>query len=276
MHPASVNTGRAQSESGTLVVVIEDDPVMLKLVAGTLRDAGYRVVIRSGDEALCMADEPHLVVLGDSVSLEGAGETASWSAPMLALCNMGSRPADAFLPPPFSGEELLDAVKLLLTLSRDMHDVSPVTLVDVGAVLDGSLQMAARELDTRTRVVCEFDSQLRVHACPEQLSLIFLNLLLMAANRMDAQNRITNGIRVAGWRTADGRTVIEISDTGRRIESSELAHLFDRSGNLVATPCRGLSLSASQRIVHERGGTITVKTMTSGSSFRVELPTAYA
>jgi nitrogen-specific signal transduction histidine kinase len=147
-------------------------------------------------------------------------------------------------------------------------------LVDVGAVLEAALQRAAGELAPRVEVTCEFDSQLRVLAEPEQLCLVFLNLLLMAARRMDVRTGASNGLRIAGWRTAVGRTVVEISDSGPPIPANQLAQLFDAHPDGAAPGAPGLSLAASQQAVSARGGIITVKSEPGGTSFRVELPTA--
>lgn len=151
---------------------------------------------------------------------------------------------------------------------------APDVLVDVGAVLEAALQRAASALEARTEVTCEFDSQLRVLADPELLCLVFLNLLLMAASRMDAHGRATNGIRIAGWRTASQRTVVEISDSGHPIPTNQLAALFDEPVAVSAPAESGLGLPASQRVVRALGGAITVRSEPGGTSFRVELPTA--
>ena len=181
---------------------------------------------------------------------------------------------EAYVPAPLLITDLPDAVRLPLALAVVRPAHARETVVDVGAVLEVALQLASSELAKRARVTCEFDSQLRVHASAEQLCLIVLNLLFMAASRLNEGTRDTNGIRVAGWRTAEGRTVVEVSDTGRSIPAAQLASLFERANGDDAARDGRLDLPSSQRAVNARGGAITVNSTVCGTSYRVELPTA--
>ncbi len=263
--------------AGAWVVVVEEDQVKQGLVANVLRDAGYRVQTASGatgTHALSSVP-PGLIVLGTLPAEQQERALALYpGVPVLALCQTVASTADGYLPAPFTASDLLDAVRVLLVLA-DARDAAPAdTLVDVGAVLEVALRLASDELASRARLTREFDSQLRVRANPEQLCLVFLHLLTAAASRIEAGSPESNGIRVAGWRTAEGRTVVEISDTGSGIGAAHLAAVFDVA--VAPDHAGGLGLSASQRVVRANGGAITVTSEVGGTSFRVELPTASA
>ncbi len=303
-----MDTGSSSATPSALtsIFVIDDDAETRATTAHILRGAGYRVQATTSDlgsiEDLKQLGVPDLVILGlvpcnsdwdrhakseppsvlrsepsrPSVFARSEPHASTVSdAPTLALREAAAIDSDAFLPPPFTASELLRAVEAFLAVSAEMVVSERPAIVDLGAVLEVSLRLAWRELAERAHVTCEFDRQLRVRANPEQLCLVFLNLLLNAAGSIDEGKAEANGIRVAGWRTAHGRTVVEISDTGKGIGGEQLAHLFDAGISKHAQPRSGLDLARSQQIVNAVGGSITVtSTLGGGASFRVELPTA--
>ena len=247
------------------------------LLANVLRDAGYRVQTASADTATDLTPVgPGLLVLGMLPDGQRARALSLYpGVPVLAIAEAAAMTSDAYLPAPFSAIDLLDAVRVLLVLAGEREAERSDTLVDVGAVLQVALRLASQELSTCAKVTCEFDTQLRVRGNPEQLCLVFLHLLTAAASRIDQGNPTRNGIRVSGWRTAEGRTVVEISDTGLGIPPARLADLFDACVE-ADLPRRGIDLPTSQRLVRASGGAITVTSETGGTRFRVELPTASA
>lgn len=264
----------------SLVYVVDDDPVSRSAVAALLSAAGYRVGCSTSADAhaqITSLGEPRLIVLGE------LSRARSWArrddpsfdalahVPTLAIGDDDLQ-ADAVLARPFEARGLRQAVELTLMLATVRQTHPEVSVVDVGAVLEASLRHAEERLEARAEVVLEFDRQLRVRANPEQLCLIFLNLLLAAANRIGTDAPRMNGIRVAGWRTAHERTIVEISDTGRGISAAEQEQLF---APLVADARDrepGLDLAESACILRAGGGDITMRSGKGGSSFRVELP----
>ena len=116
------------------IVVIEDDPHILKLISQTLQREGYEVITASdGTEGLRRVKEahPHLVVLDISLpGLDGyqichqlRSEQATSQLPVIMVTAM-SRPsdqrrgfengADDYLPKPFVLAELVTRVQSLL------------------------------------------------------------------------------------------------------------------------------------------------------------------
>jgi signal transduction histidine kinase len=81
------------------------------------------------------------------------------------------------------------------------------------------------------------------------------------------------GIRVAAWRTPEGRTIVEISDTGRGIPPKDLSQVFDASFTTKHEANRGHGLSHSQQLLARWDGTISIHSSDqTGTSFRVDLP----
>ncbi len=225
MSTASSDASVASHAPKASIFVIDDDARTRQMIAGVLGDAGYRVQVSSSNahalDELVRAPKPDLLVVGLArrrrdwyVASAQEGVSALAAVPALAVREASAIDADAFLPAPFEAKDLLRAVELFLIVAADIALGAEGSVVDVGAVLEVSLLLASHELAERAHITCEFDRQLRVRANPEQLCLIFLNLLLNAAMSIEPGGAEANGIRVAGWRTPEGRTVIEISDTG--------------------------------------------------------------
>lgn len=267
---------------GPWVILVEEDQVTRCLLANVLRGAGYRVQTSSLDTVSGPTSVgPGLIIVGTLPPAQLARALEVYpGVPVLAITEAAAISADAYLPGPFGATDLLDAVRVLLLLSAAREAETRETLVDVGAVLEVALRLASEELSACAKVTREFDTQLRVRANPEQLCLVFLHLLTTAASRVRHGGPGANGIRVAGWRTAEGRTVVEISDTGAAIPAARLTALFDATGvtehSALGPGRRGIDLATSQRLITARGGAITVSSEVGGTRFRVELPTARA
>ncbi len=116
------------------IVVIEDDPLIRKLIAQTLQRSGYEVVTANdGSEGLRIVKEaqPNLVVLDISMpGLDGyqvcqylRGDPATATLPIIMVTAM-ARPADQrrgfdmgaddYLPKPFALTDLVTRVQSLL------------------------------------------------------------------------------------------------------------------------------------------------------------------
>lgn len=114
-----------------------------------------------------------------------------------------------------------------------------------------------------------------VMADPAQLQQVFLNLLINAEQAI-RQGRGEGTIRVRTRKSAAGRVIFEISDSGPGIPQEIIPQIFDPffSTKPFGTGT-GLGLSITSGIVKEHGGEISVQSQLGhGAKFIVELPAA--
>src|SRR5512143_2339121 len=138
--------------AGELVLVVDDEPHIVALVAYHLATAGYRVsTAKSGADALTLADRerPSLVILdlmlpgmsGFDVLRKLRAKPGTRDVPVLMLTARREEPdrieglslgADDYLTKPFSPQELVLRVKAILrrsgskSSSRDVLVVGPI------------------------------------------------------------------------------------------------------------------------------------------------------
>jgi nitrogen-specific signal transduction histidine kinase/CheY-like chemotaxis protein len=217
-------------------------------------------------------NNPLAVVTGNvDLAIQLLTQLSAWEAPPSpeALARAVSLLRDARL----GAGRVATVVRAVATFSHPPD--TRTSVVNLAQVLESSIRLVENEVRHRAKLVCEFDDQLRVVGNTAQLGQVFINLLTNAAHAIEEGNPAGNGIRVAGWRTAEGRTVVEVSDTGRGIPPGQIARVFDpfftttdaERGGL------GLGLAVSQRLIAAANGVISVRSVHgSGASFRVDLP----
>lgn len=145
--------------------------------------------------------------------------------------------------------------------------------VDVNALLDKVLDVAANELRFRATVVREYGDLPPVSANQGRLSQVFLNLLLNAAHAIDEGAPQRHTVRVST--SHEGREVrITIADTGRGIAKEHLPRLFDPFFTTKAAgQGSGLGLSICRDIVRSHGGRIEARSAPGeGAELIVHLP----
>jgi two-component system KDP operon response regulator KdpE len=172
--------------SGALVLVVDDEPQILRALQTNLRGAGYEVAVAStASEALSVAAmRPPDAVILDLVLPDGSGievcrELRSWSsAPILVLSVVGDETekvaaldagADDYVQKPFGIDELLARLRALLR--RATPSGEPVLeigelaidlekrLVTVG---DRRVQLTPNEFDL-LRVLAQNEGKLMTH-----------------------------------------------------------------------------------------------------------------
>jgi CheY-like chemotaxis protein len=165
-------------------------------------------------------------------------------------------------------------VRDLMAFSRPAAE--PKQLVDVEAVLDSMASLAWNEIRHRARLVKRYARVPAVLGDKSRLGQVFLNLIVNAAQSLDASDADGPNHSAITLSTAlDGdRVVVEVTDTGAGIEQSDLPHVFEpffstkSTGNTTA-----LGLAICQSIVTSHGGEIDVKSEPGqGATFRVTLP----
>lgn len=146
--------------------------------------------------------------------------------------------------------------------------------VDVQWMLDSTVKLAWNEIRHRARLVKDYGAtRLIVEGNESQLSQVFLNLLVNAAHAIGDGAADQNEIKLAVSTDAEGRVVIEVSDTGAGMSAEVQRQLFTP---FFTTKPRGggtgLGLSICQKLVSSHGGELhVVSELGKGTTFRVTL-----
>lgn len=137
--------------------------------------------------------------------------------------------------------------------------------------------MQAKIASTRAAVHLECDKKLEVTAHQGELRQVFSNLLRNSLDAISEGGSIT--LRAASAHFArDGRCTVRISvsDNGHGISPAALSNIFQPFFTTKGLVGNGLGLWVSKQIVEKHGGTIKVRSSTSGpfrgTTFSVMLP----
>lgn len=171
-------------------------------------------------------------------------------------------------------ERVRDIVRDLKTLAQ--RDDEPRGAVRLEGVLDACADMAEHELRHRARLVKDYGEPLFVEASEGRLGQVFLNLLVNAAQAIPAGNVQDNEVRIVTRRGANGRIVVDISDTGVGIPEEAVGRIFEPFYSTKGPGGgSGLGLSICHHLVSSLGGSIEVRRgAPRGTTFEVTLPTA--
>jgi signal transduction histidine kinase len=164
-----------------------------------------------------------------------------------------------------------DIVHDLRTLARgEGKESGPLELAPL---LDVCANMAAHELRPGTRLVKDYQENLVVVGTEARLGQVFLNLLVNAAHAIpEAEQGREDEVRITA-RATGAEVVVEISDTGTGVPSSQVDQIFEPFFTTKGVGT-GLGLAISHRIVTSAGGTIRCDPREGGgTTFRVVLPT---
>jgi two-component system NtrC family sensor kinase len=147
-----------------------------------------------------------------------------------------------------------------------------VEWVNVNHLLDDTMALVEKKLQhSGIRVASRMNASLPViHAYPDQLRQVFLNLILNAQQAIDRGGTIT--VKTSRHEDlAQPSVSIEISDTGCGISAEDLARIFEPFFSMRKDGT-GLGLWVTQNIVRQHGGRIEVKSFEKGTTFQVILP----
>ncbi|GMR19464.1 MAG: hypothetical protein BMS9Abin36_0059 [Gammaproteobacteria bacterium] len=158
---------------------------------------------------------------------------------------------------------------------QDLKDFSHVDegewqQVDLHKGLDSTLNIVSNELKYKAEVVREYGELPLTECIGPQLNQVFMNLLVNAAHAMEQQR----GVITIRTGAEQDWVWVEISDTGKGIDTEHLKRIFDPffTTKPVGTGT-GLGLSLSYGIVEKHGGRIDVESeLGKGTTFRVWLP----
>lgn len=150
-----------------------------------------------------------------------------------------------------------------------------ISEVSVGAMINWLEEVLQPQLNARGLTFSQSDCGGFVHADPQKLKQVLLNLMTNAMKFTP-----TGGISIGCTKT-DSIVSIEVIDTGPGIPEDQLERIFEpfiqvnRSLTQVSDDGVGLGLAISRHLARAMGGDITVRsTLDRGSVFAVALPRA--
>ena len=171
-------------------------------------------------------------------------------------------------------EESLDGTTRVKNIVDDLKNLSrtdkqEMIHADLNKIIETALNMAGNEI----KYVADVDKQISdipsILCHPQQLSQVFINLLINACHAMDGHGTIT----IRSWHTGDS-AFISVRDTGSGIPEAALNRIFEPFFTTKEVgKGTGLGLSISYDILQKHGGDISVEsTPGHGSVFLVRLP----
>lgn len=170
-------------------------------------------------------------------------------------------------------DRLAAIVRRMLDLHRPADaDMRPLS---VHTLLDSALTSAAAQLQ-QNHILIERDWEERlprVVGIGGHLKQVFYDLLINAAEAMPNGGRVRISTRVDQGADSANRVLIDFVDNGPGISDSDAQLIFDPFYSTKHTN-PGLGLAVGYSIIERHGGTISVISSGSGSTFRVQLPVA--
>jgi two-component system, cell cycle sensor histidine kinase and response regulator CckA len=273
--------GSTAAIESTSAPVVGDDGALLGVVL-VFRDASER---RRAQSSQLIADRLA------SIGLLAAGLSHELATPLAVVAAnldiVASSLEDAALRDPEldeTREALADAVSASTKLRAIVRDLklfsrssrgagNPVPL-DVHQVLESTLRLTRSELHHRARVVTNLAATPRIVADEGRFRQVLLNLLVNAAQGIDARGAEGAEIRVSAGTDDLGRAFVEIADTGAGIAEESVENLyqpfFPAKGAGLHT---GLGLHLCRQIVAEMHGELEItSTRGAGTVARVTMP----
>lgn len=200
----------------------------------------------------------------DEIAPEIDGESAS----SVLRADVREALADAEL----AAVRIRDLVRDVKSVAR--QDDSKRARVDLNELVHGALRLASTEVKHRANVHLALAEDVDVVAHPGQLSQVFINLLVNAAQAFVSASSKYD-IHVTTRRSGD-RVFATVSDNGPGIPETVLPRIFDpyftTKGREIGT---GLGLAISRDIVRSHGGDLEVNSQPGhGTTFIICLPFA--
>ena len=164
-------------------------------------------------------------------------------------------------------ERIALIVQNLKSFSRTEDDT--LKRADLEECLESSLNIAWNEIKYKAKVDKRYGSLPQILCLPQQLSQVFVNLLVNAAQAIEGQ-----GIIVVSTRREDNWAVVEIADNGSGIAPENLERIFEAFYTTKEVgKGTGLGLSICHDILQKHQGTISVTSnVGEGTCFTIKLP----
>jgi PAS domain S-box-containing protein len=171
-------------------------------------------------------------------------------------------------------DESLQGVDRAAAILRDVKGLSHTAqgereMADVNALLDGVIRMVNSQMRRSSAIVKEYTAVPLLSCAPQELQQVFLNLVMNAAQAIDADGEI----RVK-TRAMDDCVLVYVEDDGCGIPPESVGRIFDPFFTTKAVgEGTGLGLGIALEIVRKHGGEIGVESQPGeGTSFCVRLP----
>jgi PAS domain S-box-containing protein len=176
-----------------------------------------------------------------------------------------------------------DGLKRIRGIVRELDafgrgDEQRLHAVDVNRALDAAIRIVDTKIRQKAQLARRYESPPPAHANDLRLGQVFVNLLINAADAIPEDGAAQHEICVRTAELADGRVVVEVSDTGPGMTNEVKRRIFDPF--FTTKPIgsgTGLGLAICHRIVTSLGGEISVESQPGrGATFRVVLPAHHA
>jgi len=161
--------------------------------------------------------------------------------------------------------------KIVLDLKDFAHPgEEALQSTDINKGLESTLNVARNELKFKATVQTELGAIPFVQGYPQQLNQVFINILVNAAQAIDARGEI----RIQTRKAEDGYVEVIISDSGCGIPAENLSRIFDPFFTTKALgKGTGLGLNIANNIIKKHNGVIDVKSQVGqGTTFTIRLP----
>jgi len=161
-------------------------------------------------------------------------------------------------------------IKIVRGLSRFAHvDEDGAEQLNINELLDSTVEMLGNEIKHKVKMVKQYGEIPALKGNPNQLSQVFVNLIMNALQAMDK-----GGVLTVCTRPVENAVEIQIQDNGAGVAPEHLSKIFDLF--FTTKPVgqgTGLGLSISYEIVKAHGGDIKVKSeRRKGTTFFITLP----
>jgi two-component system, cell cycle sensor histidine kinase and response regulator CckA len=148
----------------------------------------------------------------------------------------------------------------------------PSARADVRRAIERAVRMTASDIAGRARVLQELRPVPKVRTSEAHLTEVVKQLLLNAAQAVEARAAATNEISVRTRLTEDGQIRIEVADTGCGMEAEVQRRIFEPFFTTKPVGVgTGLGLSICHGIVTAAGGQLSVETRAEGGAQAVVL-----
>jgi PAS domain S-box-containing protein len=265
-HIASYRTERMRKD-GTLC------PVLLSV--SPLRDAKGEIVGTSAIARDISPERQSEEAIRRSEKLATAGRIAASVAheinnPLEAVLNLlylaRHDPGHSAKYLTMAEHEVIRVAQIAQQTLGFVRDASSPTVLEPAVIMDEILQLYSRKLDDRgVRVMRRYGNRLQIEGYSGELRQLLSNLVVNAVDAMP-ENGVLQ-VRVAPshkWSESKQGVRMTVADNGSGILPSDLAHIFEPFYTTKKDSGTGLGLWVSRGIIEKHGGSIRVRSRSSG------------